>query len=87
MRARRHTIGGLSAHAGQDGLIGWLAGAHRKPKMTYIVHGEPEASHALSARWDRLAAKVRAMWSSTLATPFSSIRGPIMLASPGPAGR
>ncbi|MGE5162133.1 MAG: MBL fold metallo-hydrolase RNA specificity domain-containing protein [Betaproteobacteria bacterium] len=66
VNASVHTIGGLSAHAGQDGLIGWLAGAHRKPKMTYLVHGEPAASHALSAR---IAKELR--WPTTIASPQS----------------
>jgi metallo-beta-lactamase family protein len=64
VKASVHTIGGLSAHAGQDGLMGWLAGARRKPKMTYIVHGEPEASHALSAR---IARELK--WPATIAAP------------------
>ena len=64
VNASVHTIGGLSAHAGQDGLMGWLAGARRKPKMTYIVHGEPEASHALSARMAR-----ELKWPTTVAAP------------------
>jgi len=64
VNASVHTIGGLSAHAGQDGLMGWLAGARRKPKMTFIVHGEPEASHALSARIAR-----QLKWPTTIAAP------------------
>jgi metallo-beta-lactamase family protein len=64
VRASVHTLGGLSAHAGQDALMGWLAGARRKPKMTYLVHGEPEASHALSAR---IARELK--WPTTIATP------------------
>jgi metallo-beta-lactamase family protein len=64
VRASVHTLGGLSAHAGQDALIGWLAGARRKPKMTYLVHGEPQASHALSAR---IAREMK--WPTTIAAP------------------
>jgi metallo-beta-lactamase family protein len=64
VNASVHTIGGLSAHAGQDGLMGWLEGARRKPKMTYVVHGEPDAAHALSAR---IAAELR--WPVTVAEP------------------
>ncbi len=64
VNASVHTIGGLSAHAGQDGLMGWLAGARRKPKMTFVVHGEPEAAHALSAR---IARELR--WPTTVAAP------------------
>src|SRR5512137_2078138 len=66
VNASVHTIGGLSAHAGQDGLMGWLAGARRKPKMTYLVHGEPEASNALAAR---IARELR--WPATIAAPQS----------------
>jgi metallo-beta-lactamase family protein len=64
VRASVHTLGGLSAHAGQDGLIGWLQGLRRKPAMTYVVHGEPEASHALSAR---IARELK--WRTTVAAP------------------
>jgi metallo-beta-lactamase family protein len=64
VRASVHTLGGLSAHAGQDGLMGWLTGLRRKPAMTYVVHGEPEASHALSAR---IARELK--WRTTVAAP------------------
>ena len=64
VRASIHTLGGLSAHAGQDALMGWLEGAQRKPKMTYLVHGEPEAAHMLSAR---IARELK--WPTTLAAP------------------
>jgi metallo-beta-lactamase family protein len=64
VRASVHTLGGLSAHAGQDALVGWVAGATRKPKMTYLVHGEPEASHMLSAR---IARELK--WPTTVAAP------------------
>lgn len=56
VRATVHTLGGLSAHAGQDSLMQWLggdghAGARpKKPQSVFIAHGEPEAAHALSAR-------------------------------------
>ena len=64
VRASIHTLGGLSAHAGQDGLMGWLAGARRKPRMTFLVHGEPVASHMLSAR---IARELK--WRTTIAEP------------------
>jgi len=63
VRASVHTLGGLSAHAGQDALLDWVRGAPR-PQATYLVHGEPEASHALSAR---LARELR--WSPVVAQP------------------
>ncbi len=46
VKARVHTLGGFSAHAGQAQLIGW-AGAFRHRPRFYLVHGEPEAQQAL----------------------------------------
>ena len=64
VQASIHTLGGLSAHAGQDGLVAWTAGITRKPEAVFIAHGEPEAAHGLSAR---LARERR--WSPTIAAP------------------
>jgi metallo-beta-lactamase family protein len=47
VRAKVYTIGGLSAHADRDALLGWLGGFRRPPRATYVVHGEPLAAHAL----------------------------------------
>ncbi|WP_062309071.1 MBL fold metallo-hydrolase RNA specificity domain-containing protein [Polynucleobacter sinensis] len=44
VRASIHTIGGLSAHADQAGLLDWLRGFKSAPKSVFVVHGEPEAS-------------------------------------------
>lgn len=43
----------LSAHADSDGLIAWMKEAEIAPRMTYITHGEPEASDALRIRIKR----------------------------------
>jgi metallo-beta-lactamase family protein len=40
----------LSAHADADEILSWLRGFDRPPKMTFITHGEPEASDALRRR-------------------------------------
>lgn len=40
VRARVYTVGGLSAHADQAALLGWLRGFRKPPKRTFIVHGE-----------------------------------------------
>ena len=40
VRARLHTIGGLSAHADRDGLLDWLRGFAHAPGRTFVVHGE-----------------------------------------------
>lgn len=53
VQASIHTLGGLSAHAGQDSLLAWLRGFSRRPRATFVVHGEPEAAHALTARMAR----------------------------------
>lgn len=48
VKARVHTIGGFSAHAGQTQLIGW-AGAFRNGPRFYLVHGEPGIQQVLKA--------------------------------------
>jgi len=45
--ARIHTIGGLSAHADQQGLLQWYAGFERRPPL-FLVHGETMAQQALA---------------------------------------
>jgi len=47
VRAKVFTIGGLSAHADRDALLGWLGKFRRAPAQTWVVHGEPTASYAL----------------------------------------
>ncbi|TAK52142.1 MAG: MBL fold metallo-hydrolase [Betaproteobacteria bacterium] len=54
VRAKVFTIGGLSAHADRDALLGWMAGFRRAPGESYVVHGEPLAAHALR---DAIAAR------------------------------
>ena len=47
VRANIHTIGGFSAHAGQDELLAW----HRQtgnPATTFLVHGEPQSMATLA---------------------------------------
>lgn len=54
VEAQIHTIGGLSAHADQAGLMDWYGHfRHRPPLM--LVHGEPDASAALAAKLGRPA--------------------------------
>jgi len=48
VRARIHTLSGLSAHADVGEMLNWLGGFERPPATTYLVHGEPEASSALA---------------------------------------
>jgi metallo-beta-lactamase family protein len=48
VRARVESLDGLSAHADQQELLKWLSGFYEPPKVTYLVHGEPEAAAALA---------------------------------------
>lgn len=48
VRASVHTIGGLSAHADQAGLLDWLRGFKEPPSKIFVVHGEPEAASVLA---------------------------------------
>ena len=53
VRAKVFTIGGLSAHADRDALLGWLSGFRHPPRATWVVHGEPLAAHALRDEIER----------------------------------
>jgi len=44
VRADIYTIGGLSAHADQAGLLEWLGMFRHPPKRTFVVHGEAGAA-------------------------------------------
>ncbi len=44
VRARLHTIGGLSAHADRNDLLAWLKGFAQPPRRTFVVHGERSAA-------------------------------------------
>lgn len=50
LRAEVVQLEGFSAHADADGIIQWMRSASQAPAMTYITHGEPEASDALRLR-------------------------------------
>jgi len=58
VRATVHTIGGLSAHAGQRALVNWYDQFKARPPLV-LVHGEPAAQGALQEIIrDELAAPV-----------------------------
>ncbi len=48
VRAKVHTIGGLSAHAGQRALINWYDQFRERPPLV-LVHGEASAQEKLKA--------------------------------------
>ncbi len=47
--AQVHTVGGLSAHADQQGMMDWYAGFESRPPVL-LVHGERKAQKALAKR-------------------------------------
>ncbi|HET9041867.1 MAG TPA: MBL fold metallo-hydrolase [Burkholderiales bacterium] len=61
VRARIHTLGGLSAHADRDALLAWLGHFRRAPRRTFVVHGEADTQAAFAQlvaerlRWNTLA--------------------------------
>jgi metallo-beta-lactamase family protein len=60
VRARIHTLGGLSAHADQRALLAWLSAFRRPPGHTFVVHGEESAAVAFGAAIEaRLGWRVR----------------------------
>lgn len=44
VKAKIYTIGGLSAHADQEGLMDWLNKFKRKPRRIFVIHGEEETA-------------------------------------------
>ena len=61
--AQVHTVGGLSAHTDQKGLLGWYGQFAAKPPLV-LVHGEDKARETLAGEiWDRYGVDV------TLARP------------------
>ena len=54
VEAKIHTIGGLSAHADQAGLLDWYGKFRARPPVM-LVHGEPQASEGLLAVLGRTA--------------------------------
>jgi metallo-beta-lactamase family protein len=61
VKARIHSLDGLSAHADREEILDWLSGLPRAPKRVYVVHGEPESSDAL-----RFAIEQRFGWNVTV---------------------
>jgi metallo-beta-lactamase family protein len=50
IKAKIHTLGGFSAHAGQSQLLAWVDGFGKSRPKIYLVHGEAEAKSALQER-------------------------------------
>jgi len=48
VKAQLHTIGGLSAHTDQNGLLAWYGAFKGRPRVA-LVHGEDDARKAFAA--------------------------------------
>jgi metallo-beta-lactamase family protein len=48
VRASIYTLGGLSAHADRDALLGWLDRFKNAPRRTFVVHGEAETARGFA---------------------------------------
>jgi metallo-beta-lactamase family protein len=68
VRARIMASDAYSAHADQGEILRWLGGFTRPPRMTYIVHGEPEAARGLR---DRIASELG--WAATVASAGATV--------------
>jgi metallo-beta-lactamase family protein len=54
VKAQIETLGGFSAHAGQDELVQWIGAFKNEPSVA-LVHGEPKALDALRNKlWEKL---------------------------------
>jgi metallo-beta-lactamase family protein len=53
VRAKMHTLGGFSAHAGQTDLLGWLGAIAPSRPRVIVVHGEDRQRQALSEQIQR----------------------------------
>jgi metallo-beta-lactamase family protein len=60
VKAKVHTLGGFSAHAGQSQLIDWVKHFDHHPEL-YLVHGELEKTQALQQ-----ALRERLNWIATI---------------------
>ncbi len=50
IRAEVINLQSFSGHADADEMLAWMAGAKRKPAITYITHGESDAADTLRGR-------------------------------------
>ena len=51
VKAKIHTLGGFSAHAGQSQLLNWAGQLQKKYPRLYLVHGELDKMLALQNKF------------------------------------
>jgi metallo-beta-lactamase family protein len=64
-------LDGLSAHADQGEILGWLGALPRPPKNIFVTHGEPEGASALA-----LAIRERFGWEVDVAQHMQEVEVP-----------
>jgi len=57
-------MGDYSGHADAQEIVAWMAKFQRRPKNTFLVHGDPEALEGLKARIEK-----GLQWTVTLPKP------------------
>ena len=67
VKAKVHTLGGFSAHAGQSQLLDWVSHFEHHPEL-YLVHGELEKMQALQQ-----ALRERLNWIANIPEPGEQI--------------
>ncbi len=65
VRAEICTLHGISGHADKNGLIDWLRGFEKKPKMVFVNHGNEESCEALCAELGEIGYSAEAPYSGT----------------------
>lgn len=73
VRCAIRTISGFSAHADESELLDWVghfATAPRKPRLVFLVHGDPDAADALEPRVQALGLSTyRPAWREVVELP------------------
>ena len=59
------TLHGTSGHADKEGLLNWLAGFEKKPKMVFVNHGDDASCEAFRATLDSMGYYAEAPYSGT----------------------
>ena len=67
VKAKVHTLGGFSAHAGQSELINWVKHFDHRPEL-YLVHGELEKMQILQQ-----VLKQQLDWNATIPEPGEQV--------------
>ena len=65
VHARIATLHGTSGHADRDGLLAWVQGFEKKPRMIFVNHGEDESCEAFRKSLVELGYAAQAPYSGT----------------------